>query len=143
MNIINDFSLIICTYNREKRLDFLLESVENQILKPREIIIVDSSDFINPRYQEFEDGDLISYKWVSTKDRGLTKQRNIGIKLVHEHSNVICFLDDDVILNSNYFQELMSSVGKREDMSFIVGVVVGVAIVIVMLFLEGRIGSDN
>ena len=114
MNIINSFSLVICTYNRKQNLNRLLESIVNQASKPKEIIIVDSSDFIHPRHQEFEKSNLIFYKWVTRKDRGLTKQRNIGIRMVHEQSNIICFLDDDVILNTNYFKELMITFNTYE-----------------------------
>ena len=104
------FSLIICTYKRSEALLKLLSSVKEQSLYPNEILIVDSSpDFIT------QDLDLenkflnLSYYRVGPKDRGLTKQRNFGIQKVKETIEIICFLDDDTVLEINYFQEIIKT----------------------------------
>ena len=38
-----NFSLIICTYNRRKAIEVLMNSIVNQSLYPNQIIIVDGS----------------------------------------------------------------------------------------------------
>lgn len=105
-----EFSLVICTYMRAKPLLRLLESVKLQTLYPNEILIIDGSTNdetgnilkINP----FQ--NLIYHK-VNQENRGLTKQRNFGIKKVHESSQILCFLDDDTVLEPNYFQNIINT----------------------------------
>ncbi len=103
------FSLIICTYMRPQPLFDLLKSVQGQSPYPDEIVIVDGS--LNDatekmiRQNPFEN---LRYFLVDAKDRGLTKQRNFGIA----HSadvDVICFLDDDTILEKDYFKNLIGT----------------------------------
>ena len=104
------FSLIICTYLRAKALLDLLNSVKNQQLYPNEILIIDGST--NNQTQEmlainlFE--NLIYFK-VDDENRGLTKQRNFGINNVASISEIVCFLDDDTILDVSYFSELIKT----------------------------------
>ena len=104
------FTLIICTYMRAHPLLQLLQSVREQSLYPNEILIIDGST-----NQETElilnknKFDNLHYFIVSNKERGLTKQRNFGVAKVNSSSEVICFLDDDTILESNYFEQLLQT----------------------------------
>jgi GT2 family glycosyltransferase len=104
------FSLIICTYKRSQALFNLLESVKQQILYPTEILIVDGSpdEFTQEMLQQNNFDNLIYFK-VAPEERGLTKQRNYGIARVALQSEIVCFLDDDTILDPNYFQEIIKS----------------------------------
>lgn len=104
------FSLVICTYMRPKPLLNLLNSVKRQTLYPNEILIIDgSSDTKTKEIIEDYHFKNVKYFLTDSKDRGLTKQRNFGIKRTNEKSDVLCFLDDDVILEHNYFQSLIST----------------------------------
>lgn len=104
------FSLIICTFQRPQSLLKLLQSILNQTLYPDEIIIVDGStdnltmDVLN----ETKFLNLLYYK-VDSYQRGLTKQRNYGIAKVQDASEIVCFLDDDTILETNYFEEIIKT----------------------------------
>lgn len=104
------FSLIICTYMRPKALLSLLESVNTQLLFPDEILIIDGStdtktqDVLNKKNYK----NLIYYK-VDAQNRGLTKQRNFGIFNVSNTMDVVCFLDDDIILTKTYFKNLIAT----------------------------------
>lgn len=104
------FSLIICTYQRPKALMALLESVKFQSQYPDQIIIVDGSrdDRIRILLQQNHFPKL-EYFQVGKKDRGLTRQRNFGIKKVNSNSEVIFFLDDDTILHPEYFEEILNT----------------------------------
>ena len=104
------FTLIICTYMRPEALKSLLETVHFQSLYPDEIIIVDGStnDATAKMLEEYEVSGLEYYK-VDEIDRGLTKQRNYGIERVGENIDVICFLDDDILLEHNYFEKLIAT----------------------------------
>ena len=49
----------------------------------------------------------LNYFLVPNEERGLTKQRNYGVARVAQESEVICFLDDDTILEPQYFEEII------------------------------------
>jgi len=108
------FSLIICTYMRPKAIVSLLDSVNKQETYPDEIIIVDGS--LNTETKEVLSQKTyinIDYYFVDPKNRGLTKQRNFGIKKATK--GIICFLDDDIILTPSYFTNLIGSYKKYPE----------------------------
>ncbi len=86
----------------------LLQSVQGQILYPDEIMIVDGSTNQETeqilRENQFQNLD---YFLVSDENRGLTKQRNFGIGKVAASTEIICFLDDDTVLEPDYFINLI------------------------------------
>ncbi|WP_363331567.1 glycosyltransferase [Flavobacterium sp. BFFFF1] len=104
------FSLIVCTYMRPAALRNLLQSVEDQSAYPDEILIVDGS-------KNDETGQMLSensfpnitYFLVPPESRGLTRQRNYGIERTGAEIDVICFLDDDVVLEPDYFENLLQA----------------------------------
>jgi GT2 family glycosyltransferase len=104
------FTLIVCTYNRPKPLLQLLQSVQEQTLYPNEILIIDGSENneteIVVKQNVFK---KLHYFMVSSTDRGLTRQRNFGIERVAIDSEIICFLDDDTILEHNYFEQIIKT----------------------------------
>jgi len=104
------FSLIICTYMRPEPLINLLNSVQKQTLYPNEIIIVDgSTDSKTEVLLNQNNFENLKYIKVKDEDRGLTRQRNVGISSVENNSEIVCFLDDDVILEREYFTNLLST----------------------------------
>lgn len=106
-------SLIICTYMRPEPLLILLQSVQRQTLYPDEILIIDGStnnkteDILNEN--QFKN---LKYFLVDDKNRGLTKQRNFGINKVNDAIEIVCFLDDDTVLESDYFENLLDTYKK-------------------------------
>lgn len=105
-----NFSLIICTYMRPTALLKLLKSVANQTLYPNEVIIVDGSvDNLTKEILEVNFFENLTYYQVTPEDRGLTKQRNFGIERVSSNIDIVCFLDDDTVLDSNYFKNLIET----------------------------------
>ncbi|MFV5703614.1 glycosyltransferase family 2 protein [Flavobacterium sp. XS2P12] len=104
------FSLIICTYMRPEPLIQLLQSVRKQTVYPDAILIVDGSTNdetgIVLKQNQFEG---LNYFLVPSEHRGLTKQRNYGIQRVGNDMDIVCFLDDDVILETDYFQQLLKT----------------------------------
>ena len=88
----------------------LLHSVQLQSVYPSEIMIVDGS--INSQTQEMLENnnfENLSYFLVSKEQRGLTKQRNFGISKVSSSSEIVCFLDDDTILDKDYFKNIIAT----------------------------------
>ncbi len=110
------FSIIVPTLNRSKYLCRMLESVFEQTLLPYEIIIVDQSnndetlkvvEHFNTCAKEL--GIVFSYLYLS--DPGLTRARNIGLEAAT--GNFVTFLDDDVILDKKYMEEVSKTIDKH------------------------------
>lgn len=86
----------------------LLESVREQSLYPDEILIIDGSlnneTEIMLSQNQFKN---LEYYIITAENRGLTKQRNFGISKVAANNDVVCFLDDDTVLEPDYFEKLL------------------------------------
>ena len=110
------FSLIICTYMRPEPLLELLQSVNSQTVYPNAILIIDGS--LNKKTETIlrqSHFDNLQYFMVPTEHRGLTKQRNYGIERIGEEIEIVCFLDDDTVLEARYFEELLKSYVKYPE----------------------------
>lgn len=110
------FTLIICTYMRPEPLLKLLHSVQNQSIYPDDILVIDGSTNKETELilQENQFDNLI-YFLVSDNNRGLTKQRNFGITKVSEFSEIVCFLDDDTVLETDYFEQIIKTFKIKDD----------------------------
>ncbi|GAA3779767.1 glycosyltransferase family 2 protein [Flavobacterium ginsengiterrae] len=100
-------------------------SVQKQTLYPNEILIIDGSDnketeslLLNNKF------DNLSYYLVSQELRGLTKQRNFGISQLNSNCEIVCYLDDDTVLESNYFQEIIKSFQENANVAGVGGVAI-------------------
>jgi len=95
---------------RPKPVLQLLQSVRIQTMYPDEILIVDGSvDDATQNVLEENHFSNLHYFKVEDKDRGLTRQRNFGISKVASTSDIVCFLDDDTVLENNYFEEILKT----------------------------------
>ncbi len=95
----------------------LLDSVAIQQTKPDEIIVVDgSTDTATQQAMEQKKYDLpIRYYQVSDEHRGLTRQRNYGIARVSTNIEIVAFLDDDLVLEPDYFIQIIKTYTKFPD----------------------------
>ena len=117
------FSLIVCTYQRAEALSRLLASVAVQSLYPDEILIVDgSSDLETQQSISSQTIRNLRYFKVEEKDRGLTRQRNFGIEKLNPRSEIVCFLDDDVVLEPGYFKAVIEVFDSDPDIVGVGGV---------------------
>ena len=118
-------SLILCTYMRPDALSRLLESIQDQSVYPDEILVVDGStdDKTMTRLKAMSVPNLIYHK-VPDEERGLTRQRNFGLKRFDRSNEIVCFLDDDTILDRNYFKEILRCFKENEDAVGVGGVAV-------------------
>ncbi|WP_037316524.1 glycosyltransferase family 2 protein [Salegentibacter sp. Hel_I_6] len=110
------FTLIVCTYQRPGPLLTLLNSVAKQTLFPNQILVIDGSR--NDETRKALEGysfKKMKYFKVGKNNRGLTKQRNFGIERVDTSSEVVSFLDDDIVLTPTYFQNLLNTYRKFPD----------------------------
>ena len=105
-----NFTLIICTYMRPEPLLKLLQSVKMQTCYPNQILIIDGSTNTATQKIVAENTFLnLEYHAVPPEHRGLTKQRNYGIARVNAAAEVVCFLDDDTVLEPTYFEEIIKT----------------------------------
>jgi GT2 family glycosyltransferase len=113
-------SIVIPTKNRKDDLQELLQSILKQTVLPKEIIIVDDSedestkDLIeNTRKYFTRKGIPLNYLRGNKHSKSISAARNIGARA--SSGDVICFLDDDVILDKNYLKENLRVYDLYED----------------------------
>ncbi len=112
-------SIIIPTYNRVKDLDACLDSIINQILLPKEIMIVDDSDndeienLIEQREKEFKEKNMFLRYIRNEKEKSLTISRNTGVE--NTTGDIILFLDSDVILDEDYINEILKVYEEQKN----------------------------
>ncbi|NMB92556.1 MAG: glycosyltransferase family 2 protein [Parcubacteria group bacterium] len=101
-------SLVICTKDRPNDLSECLDSVLLQTELPDEVIIVDSSnnDAAFQIVQKHKISNLKNIKIICkySNIQSSTHQRNLGVDLAT--GTIIHFLDDDVILEPDYFEKI-------------------------------------
>ena len=114
-------SVIIPTYNRPEELKNCVKSLLEQTVKPYEIIIVNDGNLKEPPLEKECREAGIRYLYFKKDTPGLTASRNLGIKA--STGDIIFFLDDDVILNPDYIEEILSV--YKEDATGRVGGVGG------------------
>ena len=106
------FDVIIPTKNRHHDLITLLKSIQQQSLCAGNLIVIDQSDRRLNIAELHEDGlsedtvERINYVYAPTLT-GLVDAKREGVG--HAISPVIFFLDDDVVLESEYFSEIMNA----------------------------------
>jgi GT2 family glycosyltransferase len=99
-----DISVIICAYSDERwdDLNAAIESVQQQILPPKEIIVViDYNPGLLKRVQEQVPGVVVA---ENTEAPGLSGTRNSGIAVAK--SQIVAFLDDDAVATPDWLIKL-------------------------------------
>lgn len=103
-------SVVIPTCNRKEEIVFLLHSLKKQIISPKEIIIVDSSDDRLSSHKEFNNffSEIFfpntKLNYIYSEKKGAALQRNIGAKSAA--GDLIFFIDDDRDLRPDYIQKM-------------------------------------
>ena len=102
-------SVIICTYNRDKYIYNTLKAVAENGLPTDEYEIILVNNNSTDRTEEFcklfqKDYPDIPYHYFMEENQGLSYARNRGIK--QAHGDILLFLDDDAIIQENYFYNL-------------------------------------
>lgn len=105
MSITNTFSVIIPTRNRKMPLKNLIESLLQQSVLPKNIVIIDSSDIFDDSLEYLS--SLVVH--IHTSKKSTAKQRNLGLLNVHKNTSAIFFLDDDTRPEINYFEKMLKT----------------------------------
>jgi GT2 family glycosyltransferase len=101
--------LVICTKDRPDDTRRCLESVAAQSRRPDRVIIVDSSaaDATRRSVEAVTRQTSLTTKFVKGAP-GLTAQRNLGLTQLDESTDIVHFIDDDTILDPEYFREILA-----------------------------------
>lgn len=122
-----DFSIVIPTVNRAMKLKVLLESILGQEFLPKEIIIVDQSDnrltfnIVNEMKQSFLDRKIL-LRYFHINQKSISKARNLGID--HSTAEIVFFIDDDVILSTDYTKNILKVYESRPDAVGVQGLII-------------------
>lgn len=103
------YSIIICAYNEEFRIENCLKSVIPQIINEEEVELLiiddgsedDTAKICNNILEEFDFPAKIMFESIS--HRGLFESRNYGIE--SSTGEFIFFLDSDAIIDSQWFKK--------------------------------------
>lgn len=104
-----NISVVIPTYNRNKYLLKCLKSLLIQKKLPKEVIVVDNTEnncaesIVNYTQNSFKK-KKIKLIYLKNKENSGSTARNLGA--LSSKSDLIAFLDDDVILDKNYYYEI-------------------------------------
>lgn len=109
-------SLVTATLGRVDEIEDLLISLTNQTYKDFELILVDQNEHrlvedLVGKYQA-----LFSIIYIRSDKKGLSLNRNIGIKVAS--GNIIGFPDDDCYYNDNVLEQVYENL-KNPDIKFV------------------------
>lgn len=107
-------SIVIPTINRYECLKNTLQDIHNQSIKEIEIIIVDQTD---KKVVKKITGKNIVYIWQ--EEKSASKARNKG--LFEAKSDIVLFLDDDIIIDNKDFLKNHLHHYKKKETSGVVG----------------------
>jgi glycosyltransferase involved in cell wall biosynthesis len=106
----NSWGLVIATYNREQILPTCLKLALEQTQKPEEIIVIDASIHWEETRKKIlaqlkNELSVVRFIYTSAENKGLTLQRNQGLKL--SSTDIVFFFDDDTLMYPSCAQEIM------------------------------------
>lgn len=102
---------------RPLALKTLLDSVQLQTKVPKQVVVVDGSTNNETKTILEQSGllPLVDYFLVDKENRGLTRQRNFGVQQVTASIDLVCFLDDDIVVEKDYFEQLENTYHQFPD----------------------------
>lgn len=99
--------IVIATYNRADDLIECIKSINLQTVEPEKIIIVDSTTYSDKNIEErIREVSSLNIQYINTKQKGLTLQRNLALKLIPKDAELVMFLDDDILLDNDYVENV-------------------------------------
>jgi|688.fasta_scaffold205875_2 glycosyltransferase involved in cell wall biosynthesis len=119
----NNFSVVICTYNRRLYIEKCLEKILQSNILPKKIIIVDqNNDYLTSQIAKkiLKKKNYYNFLIIKNLKKGLTFSKNIALKFI-DHKYVF-FIDDDVLINKSFFYSILESM-KITNATAISGVI--------------------
>jgi glycosyltransferase involved in cell wall biosynthesis len=122
--LINKVTVIIPTKNRPLDLQKAVESVMQQKKLPDQLIIVDQSDDDESVVivAEIMKNQQLELSYIhDTTVSGLVDAKRVGVE--HSKHAIICFLEDDIVLDESYLQEVIAGFDSNKEMVACSGVI--------------------
>lgn len=115
-----EVSIIVPSYNGEKKLPIILDSLQNQTFKEFELIIVidgssDNSEKVINKYLSV----FVDCKIIRQKNKGRARTRNEGAK--YASGELLIFYDDDILLSKSSIQQHIDRFKNQQKKTIIVG----------------------
>ena len=116
-------SVVISTKDREEELLKCIQSIAKQTIKPAEVLIIDDGNIPESVKEivkkHFFKKDIF-LKYFKKDKPGLSESRNLGAEKAA--GDIILFLDDDVILENDYIENLLKVWTERWNEKWLAGV---------------------
>ncbi len=111
-------SVVIPTHNSWSTLKDCIESIQSQLLKPSEILVIDNASTDNTAKNVRK--HFPSVKLVHLyKNTGVTGGRNKGIEKANKSSDYVCFFDHDMVADKNMLEKLFEVAKKRKEVGIV------------------------
>jgi glycosyltransferase involved in cell wall biosynthesis len=114
-----DVSVVVCTRNRSESLKNCIESLNNQICMPREVIIVDNAPSDSSTKELVDKYENVNY--YLEQRPGLSFARNLGVKVAKYP--ILAYTDDDVEVDKLWVYRVWESF-KSSDVMAMTGLVI-------------------
>ena len=116
-------SIVIPTKDREKSLIECVLSIKNQTFLPYEVLVIDDGE-IKKETKIFLKKELekkgIIFRYFKKEKPSLARSKNLGAK--KSQGEIILFLDDDVVLEKDYLENLVKVWEREENNQKLAGV---------------------
>ena len=109
-------SVILCTYNRERYIYNVLQSIAAGGFGDYEIVLVNnnSTDGTESECQRFaKDHPEVAMRYCVEKQQGLSYARNRGI--MESQGEVLVYVDDDAMVNREYLQTYAKFFNRNKE----------------------------
>lgn len=109
-------SVILCTYNRERYIYNVLQSIAAGGFGDYEIVLVNnnSTDGTEGECQRFaKDHPEVAMRYCVEKQQGLSYARNRGI--MESQGKVLVYVDDDAVVNREYLQTYADFFNRNKE----------------------------
>ncbi len=112
-----DISVVIPCYNHAKEIKDTLESLANQTVTIKQVIVVDDGSDDNPAQiaEQFKQILPLTLEYLTT-NQGAPKARNVGFSKVT--GEYVIFLDADIKLHRTAIEKLYSALISRHEASY-------------------------
>ncbi|MGA1226718.1 MAG: glycosyltransferase [Tamlana sp.] len=124
-----NFYIIIPAHNEETSISLTLDSLVNQTLKPKRIVVV--NDNSTDSTHDIVDGFKAKYSWIELINSKSSNEHLPGSKIINAfykgyeildtNYDVICKFDADLIFPNNYLEQLAFHFKNNEKLGMVSG----------------------
>ncbi|TWO31778.1 glycosyltransferase family 2 protein [Seonamhaeicola sediminis] len=123
------FYIIIPAHNEESSIGLTLDSLVNQTLKPKQVVVVNDNSTDNT--QDIVEGFSFKYDFIKLINSKSSNEHLPGAKIINafykgyaildDHYDVICKFDADLVFPDNYLEELAYHFKKNKHLGMASG----------------------